>query len=111
MKPHLREDVDLGADVLQVALGVEPQVVGHGYPQDAAAALRPVVLDERRDLAPLAHARAIPQEEPRSFACRKPASPSALAHYSRKAKLACAALRDVREPVMCQQQCASTPRW
>ena len=68
LQPHLWEDVDLGADVLQVALRVEAQVVGHGDPQDAAAALRPVVLDERRDLAPLAHARAIPQEEPRSFA-------------------------------------------
>ena len=58
------------AHVCKVAHGIVAQVVGHGYPQAAAAARTLVFQDEGRDLAALANARAIPQEEAGCGTCR-----------------------------------------
>ncbi len=59
------------ADVLEVALRVLDQVCRDGEPEHAAAALEPVLQDERRDRAALADARAVAEEEARAGAVRE----------------------------------------
>jgi hypothetical protein len=58
-----------GANVRQVPDGVELEVAAGGHPEEAAHALEPALLHVRSDLAALAHACAVPQEEAGPAAC------------------------------------------
>ena len=61
-----RHDVGaVAADRRPVALRVLDQLVGFGDPDSAAAALEPVVENDRRDLAALAGAGAVAEDQPR----------------------------------------------
>ena len=54
---------DVAAEIAQVALRVVPQVAARAEPQVLRAAARQVVEDDRRELAPLADAGAVADEE------------------------------------------------